>query len=110
VNLAGIILLLSKYIRLSGYVFIFPTEPTSDMQTKTTLAIFAILGAITLVVAPSLISQASAKQSATITCTQETGSGDNVASGPCSGSSAVNNPNRDEDCTAKNAGQQAKLC
>jgi hypothetical protein len=44
------------------------------MQTKTALAIFAILGAITLVLAPTLTSQASARQTATITCTQQTGS------------------------------------
>jgi hypothetical protein len=80
------------------------------MNTKTALAIFAIVGAITLVLAPSLVTQASAKQTATITCNQETGSGDRTTSGGCGGNSAVNNPNREETCTASNAGQQKKLC
>jgi hypothetical protein len=77
------------------------------MNTKTALAIFAIAAAITLVLAPASISQASARQTATENCVQN---GEVISSGPCPGSSGGQNPNREETCTAKNAGQQEKLC
>ena len=80
------------------------------MNTKTTIGIFAAVAILAAAMTPTLITQASAKQTATITCTQQTGAGPNTSTGPCSGSSAENNPNRAEACTASNAGQQKKLC
>ena len=77
------------------------------MNTKTTLAIFAILGAMTLVLAPTLISQASARQVADESCVQN---GDVISDDACPGASGGQNPNRDDVCTAKNEGQQKKLC
>jgi hypothetical protein len=75
------------------------------MNTKTTLSI-VVIAAITLSLTLSAVgvNEAYAKQSATITCTNN---GGHVSDGECKGSE---NNNKEENCSAKNKGQESKLC
>ena len=76
---------------------------------KLAIGIAAVITALAIVAAPTLAAQKvfAAPPSPTITCTQK---GAGTSSGSCPGSSATNNPNRDETCTAKNSGLQKKQC
>ena len=76
---------------------------------KIVLTIAAMIAALAIIAAPTLAAQKvfAAPPSPTITCTQQ---GAGTSSGSCPGSSATNNPNREETCTAKNSGLQKKQC
>jgi hypothetical protein len=78
------------------------------MNTKTTLSVVVITAfTLSLTLSAVVVNEAYAKQSATTTC-EQTQSG-NSNSGDCPGNSE-NSPNKEETCSAKNKGQQGKLC
>jgi hypothetical protein len=76
---------------------------------KIALGIVAVVTALAIIAAPTLVAQRvfAAPPPPTTTCTQR-GAGD--IGSTCPGSSGGTNPNREQTCTAKNAGLQKKEC
>jgi len=87
--------------KFSRYLFIISLLTKGDMNTKTTMVIFAAVAVLAVALAPALVDYASARKQET--CTLPSGN-------PCTGATADKNPNTEKKCTAGSKDQTNANC
>lgn len=87
--------------KFSRYLFIIYFLTKDDMNTKTTMIIFAAVAVLAVALAPALVDYASARKQET--CTLPSGN-------PCTGATADKNPNTEKQCTAGSKDQTNANC